>query len=93
VQARRELDWRSHQQALSVGCVLSISPDAQSVSKLDLVGFDVATARKGGAPKERVLNALSLAQITRHLRARQASASPARKSAVAHAQRVAEAVL
>ena len=76
---RLELDWRWHRKALELGCMLSINPDAHSISELDLVTWGVAVARKGGVPKERVLNALPLERLTTLLRKRRQSASRARK--------------
>lgn len=67
---RLELDWRWHRKALGLGCMLSINPDAHSIAELDLLKWGVAVARKGGVPKERVLNAMSLDQIRQHLDAR-----------------------
>jgi DNA polymerase (family 10) len=68
--SRMELDWRWHRRALELGCLLSINPDAHSIRELSLVRWGVALARKGGAPKERVLNAMSLAQMWKHLKRR-----------------------
>ena len=59
--------------------MLSINPDAHSISELDLVKWGVAVARKGGVPKDRVLNALPLERLTTLLRKRRQSASRARK--------------
>jgi DNA polymerase (family X) len=67
---RLELDWRWHRKALGLGCMLSINPDAHSIAELDLLKWGVAVARKGGVPKERVLNAMSLGQIRHQLDAR-----------------------
>jgi DNA polymerase (family 10) len=67
---RLDLDWRWHRRALELGCTLSINPDAHSISELDLVKWGVAVARKGGVPKDRVLNAMSLAQMLAHLETR-----------------------
>jgi len=50
--------------------MLSINPDAHAVAELDLVRWGVAVARKGGVPKERVLNCMSLEEITKWLAAR-----------------------
>jgi DNA polymerase (family X) len=69
---RLELDWRWHRKALDLGCMLSINPDAHSIAELDLVKWGVAVARKGGVPKGRVLNAMSVEQILRHLGKRRA---------------------
>ena len=53
---RLDLDWRWHGRALELGCVFSINPDAHSISELDLTRWGVLIARKGGIPRERVLN-------------------------------------
>ena len=53
---RLDLDWRWHGRALELGCMLSINPDAHSIAELDLTHWGVEMARKGGVPKERVLN-------------------------------------
>jgi DNA polymerase (family X) len=70
---RLDLDWRWHQAALEFGCMLSINPDAHSVPELDHMHWGVEMARKGGVPADRVLNAMSLADITRFLRQRRRS--------------------
>jgi DNA polymerase (family X) len=67
---RLDLDWRWHQRALELGCVLSINPDAHSTSELDLTHWGVAMARKGGVPADRVLNCRNLAQLMRYLSGR-----------------------
>jgi DNA polymerase (family 10) len=53
---RLDLDWRWHQRALELGCLMSINPDAHSTDEIDLTHWGVEMARKGGVPKERVLN-------------------------------------
>jgi DNA polymerase (family X) len=68
--SRMELDWRWHRRALDLGCRLSINPDAHSIRELDLMRWGVALARKGGVPKERVLNAMTVAQLVQHLKRR-----------------------
>src|SRR3954469_5679487 len=60
---RLDLDWRWHGRALELGCMMSINPDAHSTAELDLTHWGVLMARKGGVPKERVLNCMSLADI------------------------------
>jgi DNA polymerase (family X) len=67
---RLDLDWRWHAQALELGCMLSINPDAHSTSEIDLTHWGVEMARKGGVPKEKVLNCLSISQMGKHLAAR-----------------------
>ncbi|QHO73625.1 DNA polymerase/3'-5' exonuclease PolX [Bradyrhizobium sp. CCBAU 051011] len=67
---RLDLDWRWHQAALDFGCILSINPDAHSIGELDHMHWGVEMARKGGVPADRVLNAMSLPQLMRHLKRR-----------------------
>jgi DNA polymerase (family X) len=67
---RLDLDWRWHQAALGFGCMLSINPDAHSIGELDHMHWGVEIARKGGVPADRVLNAMSLPQLMRHLKRR-----------------------
>ncbi|MGX1381488.1 DNA polymerase (family 10) [Bradyrhizobium japonicum] len=74
---RLDLDWRWHQAALDFGCMLSINPDAHSIPELDHMHWGVLMARKGGVPAERVLNAMSLSEITRYLRQKRRSLSRA----------------
>jgi DNA polymerase (family 10) len=69
---RLELDWRWHRRALELGCMLSINPDAHSIQEVALTRWGVLIARKGGVPKERVLNCLSLVEIGRWLDRRRA---------------------
>jgi hypothetical protein len=64
---RLDLDWRWHQRALDLGCMMSVNPDAHSTSEIDLTHWGVEMARKGGVPKERVLNCLDLRQLLAHL--------------------------
>jgi DNA polymerase (family 10) len=70
---RLDLDWRWHQAALDFGCMLSINPDAHSIRELDHMHRGVEMARKGGVPADRVLNAMTLAEITRYLRQKRRS--------------------
>lgn len=46
--------------------MMSINPDAHSTDEIDLVGWDVALARKGGMPPDRVLNCMPLPKIASH---------------------------
>ncbi|MBB4264179.1 DNA polymerase/3'-5' exonuclease PolX [Bradyrhizobium sp. CIR3A] len=70
---RLDLDWRWHQAALEFGCMLSINPDAHSIPELDHMHWGVEMARKGGVPADRILNAMTLAEITRYLRQKRRS--------------------
>jgi DNA polymerase (family X) len=64
---RLDMDWRWCERALALGCLFSINPDAHSTEEIDNVRWGVLMARKGGVPKDRVLNALSLADFRAHL--------------------------
>jgi DNA polymerase (family 10) len=84
---RLDLDWRWYRRALELGCWLSINPDAHSAEELELTRWGVKIARKGGVPKERVLNCLGPAELeawfeARKERAREASGSPDAAAAV-----------
>ncbi|RXT42949.1 DNA polymerase/3'-5' exonuclease PolX [Bradyrhizobium betae] len=70
---RLDLDWRWHQAALDFGCMLSINPDAHSIPELDHMHWGVEMARKGGVPADKVLNAMTLPEITRYLRQKRRS--------------------
>jgi DNA polymerase (family 10) len=69
---RLDLDWRWHETALNLGCLLSINPDAHSTSEIDLTHRGVVMARKGGVPRDRVLNCLSRKDFERYLEQRRA---------------------
>jgi hypothetical protein len=60
---RLDLDWRWHRMALDLGCMMSINPDAHSISEIDLTHWGVEMARKGAVPKERVLNCIAPGRI------------------------------
>ena len=70
---RLDLDWRWHRRAIELGCWMSINPDAHSVAEIDLTHWGVEMARKGGIPKERVLNCLDLRCFAAHLGRRSAA--------------------
>jgi DNA polymerase (family X) len=69
---RLDLDWRWHELALTLGCLMSINPDAHSTRELDLIHWGVEMARKGGVPRDRVLNCLSDGELAAYLRKRRA---------------------
>lgn len=70
---RLDLDWRWHQVALDFGCIFSIDPDAHSIRELDHMHWGVKMARKGGVPADRVLNAMTFADITGYMRQKRRS--------------------
>ena len=71
---RLDLDWRGHQRALELGCMMSINPDAHSTAEIDLTHWGVEIARKGGVPQDRVLNCLELPAFTQYLAERRRKA-------------------
>jgi DNA polymerase (family X) len=73
---RLDLDWRWHQRALQLGCMLSINPDAHSIDEIKLMHWGVEMARKGGVPKGRILNCLDLTSIREHFRSRSLNRRP-----------------
>jgi DNA polymerase (family X) len=75
---RLDLDWRWHQSALELGCMISINPDAHSTGEIDLTHWGVEMARKGGVPAKRVLNCLPLPAFTRFLQDRKSKSTRAR---------------
>jgi DNA polymerase (family 10) len=67
---RLDLDWRWHRRALELGCTMAINPDAHATGEIALVHWGVEMARKGGVPKERVLNCLDLPAVVNRLAVR-----------------------
>ena len=67
---RLDLDWHWHGRALELGCMMSINPVAHSTAEIALTHWGVEMARKGGVPKERVLNCLELPAFTDFLNRR-----------------------
>jgi DNA polymerase (family 10) len=84
---RLDLDWRWHRRALELGCMMSINPDAHSIDELDLARWGVLMARKGGVPPERVLNCLTLVELSDFLVRRKAYKSKFAKRSTKVAQR------
>lgn len=74
---RLDLDWRWHRRALKLGCMMSINPDAHSTDEIDLTHWGVKMARKGGVPKGRVLNCMTLSSLERYLQTRKAKSARA----------------
>src|SRR5438552_17384428 len=71
---RLDLDWRWHQHALDVGCMMSINPDAHSTAEIDLTHWGVEMARQGGVSRDRVLHCLDLPTFAEYLTKRRARA-------------------
>ena len=72
---RLDLDWRWFGRALELGCMFSIDPDAHDTGEIDNVRWGVAMARKGGIPKDRILNCLDPPDFTLWLDKRRRRAS------------------
>src|SRR3981189_1178673 len=72
-----ELDWRWHQRAIELGCIMSINPDAHSTREIDLTHRGCGDGAEGRGPANRVLNCLTIAQLMEHLRKRK-KCSPVR---------------
>ena len=51
---------------------MSINPDAHSTREIDLTHWGVEMARKGGLPKDRVLNCLGKDELSDYLKRRRA---------------------
>lgn len=60
---RLDIDWRWIPYCLEKGVMLSINPDAHSLSELHYTDFGVIMGQKGGLTAENCLNCLSLAEI------------------------------
>jgi DNA polymerase (family 10) len=71
---RLDVDWRWHQMAMALGCLISVNPDAHSAAEIDNIQWGVAMARKGGIPPERVINCMSALQFTRFISGKHATA-------------------
>ena len=56
---RLDIDWRRLRQAMELGLMIAINPDAHRISGLDHVLFGVSAARKGWLTRDHLLNALS----------------------------------
>ena len=57
---RLDIDWRWINYAISKGVLISINPDAHSISGLDDTAYGIAAARKAGLPISYCLNAMDL---------------------------------
>lgn len=64
---RLDLDWTWVQYALEQGAMLSINPDAHSITGMDDIRYGVLAAQKGGLTKERNLSSMSLAEFEKYI--------------------------
>ena len=60
---RLDIDWTWVWHCMEKGVILAINPDAHSTDGLYDIRFGVNVARKGGLVRQRLLNALSLAEF------------------------------
>ena len=65
---RLDLDWRWHEMALKLGCLMSINPDAHSVAGLEDVDFGMGIARKAWLTASDVINTLPAKKVLDSLR-------------------------
>lgn len=65
---RLDIDWRWIPYCLEKGVMLSINPDAHSLSELHYTDFGIIMAQKGGLPVENCLNCLSLEDIKQYFK-------------------------
>jgi DNA polymerase (family 10) len=70
---RLDIDWRWIPYCLEKGVMLSINPDAHSVSELHYTDFGVIMAQKGGLTAENCLNCLSLEEIDQYFKKRKSN--------------------
>ncbi|HEX7251685.1 MAG TPA: helix-hairpin-helix domain-containing protein, partial [Thermoanaerobaculia bacterium] len=73
---RLDLDWRLCRQAAEAGILLSIGPDAHSVSELGFVPYGMGIARKGWLAASSVLNAKSANELEEWLERRRGKPLP-----------------
>jgi DNA polymerase (family 10) len=66
--ARLDLSADLARKAREAGCIVSIDTDAHHIEDMDNMLFGVATARKAGIAKDRVLNARSLDEVLAFVR-------------------------
>jgi DNA polymerase (family 10) len=67
---RLDLDWRHLKRALDYGVLLSIHPDAHSISEYNALISGTWVARKGGLSKRDIFNTRSVEEIAAHFAAR-----------------------
>lgn len=64
---RLDMDWRFIQQAIEMGAMLSINPDAHSLDGIDDIRFGVLASQKGMLTKQHNLSSLSLQEFQEYL--------------------------
>jgi len=61
--SRLDMDWENLSTAIEKGAIISINPDAHEKEGMRLMTYGTFMARKAGAARENVLNAMSLENI------------------------------
>jgi len=67
---RLDMDWSHIPYALKKAVMISINPDAHSITEIDNIRWGVSAARKGGLTKEQTWNAMPLEQVEAWLKAK-----------------------
>lgn len=70
---RLDIDWRWIPYCLEKGVMLSINPDAHSISELHYTDFGINMAQKGGLTAENCLNCLSVEEIDQYFKKRKSN--------------------
>ena len=65
---RLDMDWRIIEQAIEMGAMLSINPDAHSLDGIDDIRFGVFASQKGMLTKQYNLSSLSLPEFEDYLK-------------------------
>ncbi len=67
---RLDMDWSQVPYALKKGVMISINPDAHSISEIDNIRWGVSAARKGGLTRDMTWNAMPLSAVEKWLKKR-----------------------
>ena len=67
---RLDMDWSHIPYALKKAVMISINPDAHSITEIDNIRWGVSAARKGGLTKEQTWNAMPVEQVAAWLKAK-----------------------
>jgi DNA polymerase (family 10) len=65
---RLDMDWSQIPYALKKGVMISVNPDAHSISEIDNIRWGVSAARKGGLTKDLTWNAMPLNSVLKWLK-------------------------
>jgi len=73
--SRLDMDWENLSKAIEKGAMISINPDAHQKEGMALMEYGTYMARKAGAEKDNVLNAMGLDQVLTIFKAKNISFS------------------